>query len=448
MSILIMITQFLAGLSLLVFIHELGHFLAARAFGIRIKKFYLFFDAFDKRLYRYNYKGTEFGIGWLPFGGYVRMAGSLTAVDEDEADEDAEVPQGQLYGDKPVWQRLIVMSAGIAMNLCLALIIYCGIFLYYGRNQVTAIGRDLIILPGELGLQAGLQPGDEVTSINADSSLYEDELLSTHLMRGNTVLSIVRHKGKEKIHMHVAVSPKIMQLVADKGLTQFFSIKAGFQVDSIYTNIDLRHNQTFKKSHIVALNGDYVQSYNDFIIRLKENKQRQLYLTVIHDGKTSTMLAHQEKDGHIGFSVDNKLPLVKPQRITLSQSLSAGTNKVWNTISENSSGLSQLVSGEVKANEGLVGPVRIATLFSGNFEPKRFWELVALLSTALALFNVIPLPPMDGGILLLLIYEGFTRKPVSRTFWAFFSLSGLVIILLLSGYVLFNDIRTLNTMHP
>ncbi|WP_431199588.1 RIP metalloprotease RseP [Mucilaginibacter sp. P19] len=446
MNILIMIVQFLVGLSLLVFIHELGHFLAAKAFGIRVKKFYLFFDTFGKRLFRFHYKGTEFGIGWLPAGGYVRMAGSIATTDDSEPDEDADVPNVNRYDHKPVWQRMIVMSAGIFMNLLFALLVYCGMFLYYGRNQVTVFGKNAIILPGQLGLQAGLQPGDEVTSINADSALYEDELLSTHLMHGNTVLSIVRRQGKERVHMHVAVSPKIMQLVADKGLTQFFSLKAGFQVDSFFTNVDLRRNQAFKKAHIIALNGDSVRSYNDFIIRLKENKQRQLYLTVIHDGKTSTMLAHRDKDGHIGFSLDTKLPLMKPERVTLGQSLSAGTTKVWSTITDNSKGLSQLVSGEVKAKDGLVGPVRIATLFSGQFEAKRFWGLVALLSTALALLNLIPLAPMDGGVMAVLLYEAVTRKLVSRTFWAFFYLAGVVAIMLLSGYVLFNDIRALHQL--
>lgn len=117
---------------------------------------------------------------------------------------------------------------------------------------------------------------------------------------------------------------------------------------------------------------------------------------------------------------------------------------MWNNIAENSKGLSQLVSGEVKARDGLVGPVRIATLFSGHFEAKRFWELVAMLSTALALINVIPLAPMDGGVMAVLVYEAVTRRPVNRSFLAFFYLAGIVAIMLLSGYVLLNDIRALN----
>jgi regulator of sigma E protease len=379
MSVLIMVLQFIAGISILVFIHELGHFLAAKAFGIHVKKCYLFFDTFGWRLFHFYYKGTEFGLGWLPIGGYVRMAGTV-AGDEPETDEDAAIPTGQLYHRKPVWQRMIVMSAGILMNLLLALLVYCCLFLFYGRNQITGLGDGFTIMPGQLGLQAGLQPGDQVTAINADSSLFEDELLSTHLMHGNTLLSIVRKKGNERVHLHVAVSPKIMQMVADKGLTQFFSISAGFKVDSFYTNLDLRKNKGFKNAHIVALNGNSVRSYNDFIIRLKENKQRQLYLTVIHDGKTSTMLAHRDKDGHIGFSLDSKLPAFKPEQVSVGESLTAGSSRVWNTITENTKGLGEIVTGEVKVKEGLLGPVRIATLFSGAFEPKRFWGLVALLS--------------------------------------------------------------------
>lgn len=442
MEIVIMVVQFMLGISLMVTVHELGHFLAARAFGIKVKKFYLFFDTFGWHLFHFNYKGTEFGIGWLPIGGYIRMAGTVVG-DEDEPDEDTEVPLTQRYHFKPVWQRLVVMSGGILMNLFLALIIYCGLFLYYGRNQITGLGNSFTILPGELGIKAGLQPGDQVTAINADSLLYEDELLSTHLMHGNTVLSIVRKHGNERVHLHVAVSPKIMQLVANKGLTQFFSIKAGFKIDSVYTNLDLRKNSAFKNAHIIALNGDSVRTYNDFIIRLKENKQRQLYLTVIHDGKTSTMLAHRDKDGHIGFSLDSKLPSFKPESINIGQSLTAGTTKVWNTITENTKGLSQIVTGEVKVKEGLLGPIRIAGLFSSHFDGKRFWGLVALLSTGLGLINLLPLAPLDGGIMAVLFWEALSGKKAGRNFWAGFYLSGLLFVILLSAYILYNDIRAI-----
>lgn len=439
MSILIMIVQFLGGLSLLVFFHELGHFLAARSIGIRVQKFYLFFDAFDKRLFKFNYKGTEFGLGWLPFGGYTQMAGSIAEDNEN----DADVPIEQRYDQKPAWQRLIVMSAGVIMNLLFALIIYCTLFLCYGRNQITAVGTGSTIIPGQLGLQAGLQPGDEVAAINADSALYEDEMFSTHLMHGKTVLSVIRKKDNEKVHLHIEVPPKIMQLVADKGLTQFFSVKANFRIDSILTNLDLRNNKNFKNAHIVALNGDSVNSFNDFIIRLKENKQRQLYLTVIHNGKTSTMMAHRDKDGHIGFSLENKMPVMKPENVGVGQSLAAGTSRVWNNVTESSRGLGEMVTGGVSVKEGLLGPVRLATLFTGQFEGKRFWELVAMLSIGLALFNLIPIAPFDGGVVLILLFESLTRRQVSRTFWATFYIIGMVLIVLLTIYVFYNDIRAL-----
>lgn len=440
METLIKILQFLTGLCLVVTVHELGHFLAAKAFGIRVQRFYLFFDAFGISLFKKTINGTQFGIGWIPLGGYVRLAG---ASPDPENDKEPDRDKSGRFDSKPVWNRIVVMLSGVFMNLVLALLIYCGMSIFYGRHLLAETGTSLQVVPNELGLRAGLLPGDEVKAINADSLLYEDELTSTHILHGNTILSILRQKGKERVHMHIAVSPKIMQTVADEGVSQFFSVRAAYKVDSFYTNLDLRNKKSFKKANIVALNGDSVASYNDFLVRLKENKDRQLYLTVVRKGQTSILPAHRDKDGHIGFSLNSRLPSYQPVKPDLGVSLANGTTRFWTTISDNTRGLKEMVTGEVKVKDGLIGPLRFTTAFSEQFDWKRFWNLVALLSIGIALFNVLPLAPLDGGAVVILVWEAVKGKPVGFTASATFQTAGLSLMIVLALYVLYNDLYNL-----
>lgn len=439
MGIMIMVLQFLAGLCMIVFVHELGHYLAARVFGIRVKKFYLFFDAFGKSIFRIHYKGTEFGLGWLPLGGYIVMAG--TPADEDP--ENIDIPAGEHFESKPAWQRAIVMLSGILMNGLFAIVVFSTLTLLYGRNQLAGIGDSLPILPGQLGRQAGLQPGDQVAAINADSLLYEDELLNTRLLRGNTVLAVVRRKGNERFHMHIAVSPKIMQMVAERDLTQFYEVRAAYQADSIYTNLDLSKSKDFQNARVIAVNGDSVNSFNDFYVRLQANQKRQLYLTVIRKGKTLVLPAHRDKDGHIAFSHSGTITPRQPVKVSFDRSLTTGANLTWNAISANSKGFGQIIRGEVSTDEAVLGPIRIATLFGETFDAKRFWNLLAVLSLAIGVFNLLPVAPLDGGAILLLVWEAVSRKPVPLLTTRIFQLAGLLLLVLLILFASVNDLRNI-----
>lgn len=437
---MIMILQFLAGMSLIVFVHELGHYMVAKAFGIRVKKFYLFFDIFGLRLYRKHKNGTELGIGWLPVGGYIQMAGILSKGDDDT---DAQIPDNERFDTKPVWQRVLVMLGGIMMNLVFALLVFSLLSYIYGRNQLVGVGEAFTITPGKLGHQAGLRQGDKVMAINMDSTLYEDELFNTRLLKGNTVLSVIRKKGKEQVHLHISVAPGIMQQIADKGISQFFSIQAKYQLDSIFTNLDLRKIKNFKLAKIVAVGKDSVHSYEEFIIRLKKNEQQQLLLTVIHEGTTSIIPAHRDRDGHISFSMDDRLNPTRREQVSAIASISDGTGRVWNTIAANSQGLEQIVSGKINLKDGLSGPVKIAALFGNSFEALRFWNILAVLSIAIAVFNLLPLGILDGGAVLLLVYEQITKRPVDPNIKALFQLAGLIILIILMAFVLYNDIYAL-----
>ncbi|MBS7566853.1 RIP metalloprotease RseP [Mucilaginibacter sp. Bleaf8] len=441
MKILVMIGQFMAGMSLLVLVHEFGHFVAAKAFGIRVRKFYLFFDAWGLRLFRLNYKGTEYGIGWLPLGGYVKMAGMLSNHDDEERNEGSFAHRR--YHNKPVWQRIIVMLSGILMNLVLAVIVFSGLTVRYGKGYMASLGQEYRLDPGKLGKLAGLEAGDRLVAVDDEPLVDEEELTSSRLIRGKTVLSVVRSKGKERVHLHIAIPPQVMQTIADEGMTDFFSVNADYKADSVLSNLNLYGTKEFKHTGIFTMSGDSIHSYEEFLIKLQENKARELFVTVIHDGQVMQLKAHRDKDGHIGFSLRSKKPAYQPQPVSVGASIATGTTRTLNAISDNAKGFGQMLSGEVKVKEALNGPVKIATMFGEHMEWKRFWSLIALLSIGIGFINILPIPALDGGQVLLVSIEGIRGKPMKPETLQMLQVIGFLLMMGILAFVFYNDIRSL-----
>jgi len=182
MSVVIEIAQLLLGLSILVILHELGHFLAARAFGIKVEKFYLFFDAWGFSIFKFNFKGVEYGMGWLPLGGYVKIAGM---IDESMDTAQMEGPaQPWEFRSKPAWQRLIVMLAGIFVNICLGIFIFWMLTLKNGDSYIPNGSLKYGIAPGKTGARIGLKAGDRITEINGKPVAHFDDLLSSKVLMG------------------------------------------------------------------------------------------------------------------------------------------------------------------------------------------------------------------------------------------------------------------------
>ncbi|HMG07353.1 MAG TPA: site-2 protease family protein, partial [Mucilaginibacter sp.] len=190
MSIVIMVGQLLLGLSILIILHELGHFLAARAFGIKVEKFYLFFDAWNISLFKFTYKGVEYGIGWLPLGGYVKIAGM---IDESmDTDQLAGPPQPWEFRSKPAWQRLIVMLGGVTVNIILGILIFWILTICLGESYIPNSSAKYGIVPGEVGKKIGLVAGDKIVAINGKPVERFDDLTSPKVLLENTVFTIQR----------------------------------------------------------------------------------------------------------------------------------------------------------------------------------------------------------------------------------------------------------------
>ncbi len=436
MSIVIMVGQLILGLSILVILHELGHFLAARAFGIKVEKFYLFFDAWGISLFKFNFKGVEYGIGWLPLGGYVKIAGM---IDESmDTEQLAGPPQPWEFRSKPAWQRLIVMMGGVTVNIILGIFIFWVLTLKYGETYIPNSEVKYGIVPGTIGLRIGLEPGDKITAINGKPVVRFDELTSTEVLLGNTDLAVQR--GDNLLHIKVPVN--ILNDLADLGIDQFISRlpRTKFAIDSVVPNSNANKAGLKTGDSIITADGNKIVFFDQFKSILQKNENKTVELSIKRGNNLIQSTAQVDKDGALGFFAKYDIPKEKTLTYGFLGSLPVGATKAWGTFTDDAKGLGKVIKGEVKANKAFGGPVKIATLFGSTIDWVHFWTLVGFLSMVLAFTNLLPIPALDGGHALFLIIEMIKGKPLSDKFLERAQIVGFVILITLMVFVFGNDI--------
>ncbi|TFF39576.1 RIP metalloprotease RseP [Mucilaginibacter psychrotolerans] len=443
MDILIMVGQLILGLSILVILHEFGHFIAARAFGIRVEKFYLFFDAWNFSLFKFNYKGVEYGIGWLPLGGYVKIAGM---IDESmDTDQLAGPPQPHEFRSKPAWQRLIVMLGGIIVNIFVGIFIFWMLVVKYGETYTPNANARYGIVPGVIGQKIGLRAGDKIPTINGKTVERFDDLSNSKVLLDNTVLNVER--GSE--HLDIKVPSTILNDLSDDGIEDFISRapRSKFSVDSVFG--DSKKAGLQKGDSIVAVNGKNVQFFDEFQALLQANKNKQVQLSVKRSDTTVALTAKVDSTGRIGFYRPKKEVLgnLVTTKYSFFASLPIGAAKAWDMFASNAKGIKKIFSGQVKATKAVSSPIRIAQMFGSTIDWIRFWTLVGFLSMVLALTNLLPIPGLDGGHTVFLLIEMIKGKPLSDKFLERAQIVGFVLLISLMVFAFGNDIFRIFTKH-
>ncbi|WP_342647276.1 RIP metalloprotease RseP [Mucilaginibacter sp. CSA2-8R] len=443
MDIVVMAGQLILGLSILVILHELGHFIAARAFGIKVEKFYLFFDAWGVSLFKFNYKGVEYGMGWLPLGGYVKIAGM---IDESmDTEQMSGPPQPWEFRSKPAWQRLIVMLGGIFVNIVLGILIFWVLTIKYGESYIPNDALKYGIVPGKIGQEIGLKPGDKIVGVNGQKVERFEDLISSKVLMGNSTLNV--HRSTQ--NLDIKVPGNILNDVSDMGIEEFINRvpRTTFMVDSVVAGSNAQKAGLQHGDSIIAVNGKTIHFYDEFQQEIQKYKNKPIGLTVKRDNETKAVIAEVNKDGMLGFKdgrfgirVKTDLPEEKTLRFGFFGSLPVGASKAWGTFSDNAKGLGKVFTGQVKANKALSSPIGIARLFGAHVDWLRFWSLVGLLSMALALMNLLPIPALDGGHALFLIIEMIKGKPLSDKFLERAQIVGFVILVSLMVFVFGSDI--------
>ncbi len=433
---LIMAGQLLLGLSILVILHELGHFWAARAFGIKVEKFYLFFDAWGFKLFHFNYKGCEYGIGWLPLGGYVKIAGM---IDESmDTEQLAGPPQDWEFRSKPAWQRLIVMLGGVTVNIILGIFIFWMLTFKYGETYIPNDKLPYGIAPGTVGKTIGLEAGDRIIAVNGQTVERFEELSSSKVLLGNSQLSVLRNGAQKEI----VVPGNILDQVADEGIAQFIQprIKLG-EIRELVADGPAAKAGLKEKDQIVSINSLPLTYFDQLQDQLKTFKNKEVKLGVLRGSDTLSLAAKVNEEGALGFFINPVVDIpTETKNYNLAAALPVGASKAWGSFMDNAKGIAKVVTGEVKANKAFTGPIGIATMFGSTVNWIKFWSLVGLLSMALALMNLLPIPALDGGHAVFLLIEIIKGKPLSDRFMEKAQMVGFFILMALMVFVFGNDI--------
>jgi regulator of sigma E protease len=435
MEVLVMIAQLLLGLSILIVLHELGHFLTARAFGIKVEKFFLFFDAWGVKLFSIKYKGCEYGIGWLPLGGYVKIAGM---IDESMDTEAMAAPmQPWEFRSKPAWQRLIVMLGGVTVNVILGILIFWMLTFKYGETYIPINSLQYGISPGIVGQQVGLQAGDEVIAINGQKLERFEDLRSSEVLLGNSNLTVLRD-GQQK---EISIPANILNTISDYGIDEFVAPRLKSKVELVNEG-GLADKAGLKAGDVILAVNDKEALYSDQLKNiLDDQKNKEVNLKIDRNGTEQTIPVTVSDKGTIGFAFSIGDIKQETQNFGFMQALPEGASKAWGSLTDNAKGLTKVVKGEVKANKAFSGPVEIARkLYGGTWDWIKFWSITGLLSMALALMNLLPIPALDGGHSVFLIIEMIKGKPLSDKFMERAQIVGFVILATLMVFVLGNDI--------
>ncbi len=423
--------QLVLSLSILVVLHEMGHFLPAKWFKCRVEKFYLFFDPWFS-LFKKKIGETIYGIGWLPLGGYVKISGM---IDESMDKEQMKLPpQPWEFRSKPAWQRLIIMIGGVTVNLILGFLLFAMILGIWGERRLPVKNLQHGVAVNPISEKAGLKNGDEIVSIDGrpvndfysiTKDIILDESKSVQVKRDGMLVDIPLPKGT------------IRSLIKSK--MQFIDPRVYPIVDTVYPELAKFIKDSLKKGdHILTINNVPVTYYDEYRKEKLKFRNQELTLTVLRNKDTVEVKAQGDSLGSIGFNVDPyDLAGTYTQDFGFLEAVPAGVRKGWETLIMNIKNFKLLfTSDEVKASDSLGSFISIGNMFGPQWDWERFWTMTALLSIVLAFMNILPIPALDGGHVLFTIYEMITGRKPSDKFMEYAQMVGMVLLLGLMAYAL------------
>ncbi len=432
-----MTTQLILGLCLLVLLHEWGHYYAARIFGIRVEKFYVFVDAWGKKLFSFRRGDTEFGLGWLPIGGYVKIAGMVDeSVDKDQL---AAPPKPDEFRSKPAWQRLIVMIGGVTVNAILGIFLFAMILWYWGEQKTPMQSLPHGLATTNFAEDLGLKAGDRINSVNGKPVQYLEDLYSTdYLLQSEVMLEISRDSRTLELKLPGDFFRQFLE--QDKGL--FLTPRMRFAVGEVAAGMPAQKAGVLDGDSIVAINGQGIMYFDEVQKILKANKSRICTLSLRRSGAGPVDVPVKvSEQGTIGFYPAMEQIPTQTVRYSVLSALPAGARMGWKTISDNLKGFGMIFRGEVPVEKSLGGPIAIAKkMYGGIWDWQRFWTTTALLSMVLAIMNLLPIPALDGGHVVFLMVEMITGRPLSEKFLMAAQYVGMVLLILLMVFAFGNDL--------
>ncbi len=435
METLIMVGQLLLGLSILVGLHELGHLLTAKLFGMRVEKFSI---GFPPKIAGFQWGDTEYSIGAIPLGGFVKISGMV-----DESMDTAQLasePQPWEFRAKPAWQRLIVMLGGIIVNVFTGIIIF--VTLVYSNGE-TYFSRDQVIENGivayEYGEAIGLKTGDKVLDVNGQPYQSIGELSSGSALLSENGYYTVDRQG-EKIKVEI---PKgfINSFNSEEAFNKFIAVRFPFEVGVVDPGTGAEKMGIAAGDQIIAVNGSPITYFDEMQTALQQVKNQSVSLVRRRGVQVDTLNVPVSADARIGIAVK---PLLEPVRreYGFMEALSRGTSRAFGAVIVNAKALGKMFTGEV-STKNVSGPIGMAKIYGNQWDWVKFWSITGLISMILAFMNLLPIPALDGGHVVFLLYEMVSGRAPSDKFLEYAQKVGMVILLGLMVFAIGNDILKL-----
>ncbi len=429
MTVLFKIIQVILALSLLIIVHEFGHFLFARLFHIRVEKFYLFFDVGGKALFKFKKGDTEFGIGWLPFGGYCKISGM---IDESlDLEGMKREPQSWEFRTHPAWQRLFVMAGGVLFNFIFAIIMYSVICGIWGTAYIP--NNDAQIYPNELAQDMGFRPGDQI--LNMDGYVPEDfSSLQADLVRREVKqVQVLRDGDTTTLYMDLSRTSECLSS------PMMFGLAMPFVVDSVASQANSAALR--RGDRILSIEGSDAQFFQDGLELLRANAGKDVSARILRDGKTEDITLQVDTLGRIGVYI--MAPHVERRQYNAAQSLTEGVRKTGSTISGYLKDLKLVATPSTGAYKSVGSFIAIGQVFPNTWDWYQFLSIIALLSIMLGVMNLIPIPGLDGGHIVFTLYEMISGKKPSEKFLVVTQMIGMILLFLLMFLAFGNDISRL-----
>ncbi|TSA30306.1 MAG: RIP metalloprotease RseP [Bacteroidetes bacterium] len=434
MEILIKTLQFLLAISILVIFHELGHFIAARIFKTRVEKFFLFFNPWFS-LFKFKRGDTEYGLGWLPLGGYVKISGMIDeSMDKEQLKQP---PQPWEFRSKPAWQRLIMMLAGVFVNLLLAIAIYIVMLSVWGYQYLPTSEVKYGITVDSIGYEIGLRNGDKILSV--DHIMVEDfaDIPKTIILEEATAIQVIRDGEPFEV---IIPEGSIAKLIKHK-TPEFISVRIPFVTAEFTDDSEGKKAGIRVADQIIGINDSLMLYFDQFRAEVQRHKSEMIRVTLLRNGDTLVIPVQVPAGGLLGIYPKPPAEFLtfREKNYNLITAIPAGVVRAYEGTGNYIKSIKLLFSQE-KAYESVGGFIAIGNFFPAIWDWQAFWSMTAFLSIMLAVLNVLPIPALDGGHVLFLLYEIVFRRKPSDKFLEYAQVVGMVILFGILIWANANDI--------